>query len=98
MLRLKGSGFGNPKYAMKARRRLPWEGGAASNHHRGTSSTMATRKLTTTTNSVQRALAYARVSTDQQADSGISLEEQQRKIESRCRENGWNLERIYVDA
>jgi DNA invertase Pin-like site-specific DNA recombinase len=43
-------------------------------------------------------LAYARVSTDQQRDSGISLDEQQRKIEGRCLENGWNLERIYVDA
>jgi DNA invertase Pin-like site-specific DNA recombinase len=59
---------------------------------------MAARKLTTTTNPVQRAFGYARVSTDQQADSGISLDEQRRKIEARCSENGWNLERIYVDA
>jgi DNA invertase Pin-like site-specific DNA recombinase len=59
---------------------------------------MATRKLTTSRPDVQRALAYARVSTDQQRDSGISLDEQQRKIEGRCLENGWSLERIYVDA
>ena len=59
---------------------------------------MATRKLTTTINPVQRAFGYARVSTDMQADSGISLDEQRRKIEARCSENGWNLEWIYVDA
>ena len=59
---------------------------------------MAARKLTTTTNPVQRAFGYARVSTDMQADSGISLDEQRRKIEARCLEHGWNLERIYVDA
>ena len=27
-------------------------------------------------------------------DSGISLNEQQRKIEARCLENGWHLERV----
>jgi DNA invertase Pin-like site-specific DNA recombinase len=59
---------------------------------------MATRKLTTTTTAVQRAYGYARVSTDSQADSGISLDEQQRKIAARCTENGWSLERVYVDA
>ena len=59
---------------------------------------MAARKLTTPANSVQRAFGYARVSTDMQADSGISLDEQRRKIEARCSENGWNLEWIYVDA
>jgi hypothetical protein len=40
---------------------------------------MATRKLTTPRADVQRAWGYARVSTDQQADSNISLDEQQRK-------------------
>jgi len=59
---------------------------------------MAARKLTTPQTDVQRALAYARVSTDQQADSGISLDEQRRKIEARCLENGWQLDRVYVDA
>jgi DNA invertase Pin-like site-specific DNA recombinase len=33
-----------------------------------------------------------------QADSGISLDEQQRKIEARALENGWHLDRVYVDA
>jgi hypothetical protein len=41
---------------------------------------------------------YARVSTDRQADSGISLDEQERKIEARCNENDWRLEHVYVDA
>jgi DNA invertase Pin-like site-specific DNA recombinase len=63
---------------------------------------MATRKLITTRIDVQpaaqRAWGYIRVSTDQQRDSGISLDEQQRKIEARCAENGWNLEHVYVDA
>jgi DNA invertase Pin-like site-specific DNA recombinase len=47
---------------------------------------------------LQRALGYARVSTDTQSASGISLEEQQRKIEARSLENGWHLERVYIDA
>jgi DNA invertase Pin-like site-specific DNA recombinase len=63
---------------------------------------MATRKLITTRIDVQpaaqRAWGYIRVSTDQQRDSGISLDEQQRKIEARCAENGWHLEHVYVDA
>jgi putative DNA-invertase from lambdoid prophage Rac len=41
---------------------------------------------------------YCRVSTDRQADSGISLDEQERKIPARCHENGWHLEHVYVDA
>jgi hypothetical protein len=60
---------------------------------------MATRKLTTPRPDVQRtAFGYCRVSTDQQADSGISLDEQRRKIEARCLEHGWHLDRVYVDA
>jgi putative DNA-invertase from lambdoid prophage Rac len=47
---------------------------------------------------LQRAYGYCRVSTDMQADNGIRLEEQQRKIEARCLENGWLLEHVYVDA
>jgi putative DNA-invertase from lambdoid prophage Rac len=46
----------------------------------------------------QRVYGYARVSTVHQADSGISLDEQERKIGARCVENGWQLERIYTDA
>ena len=60
---------------------------------------MATRQLRPPPESVQpRAYGYVCVSTDQQRDSGISLDEQQRKIEARCLENGWHLEHVYVDA
>jgi hypothetical protein len=38
------------------------------------------------------------VSTDQQRGSSISLDEQQRKIGAGCLENGWSLERVYVDT
>jgi len=60
---------------------------------------MAARKLTTPRSDVQRtAYGRCRVSTDQQADSGISLDEQQREIEARALANGWHLDRAYVDA
>ena len=45
-----------------------------------------------------RAFGYCRVSSDSQADSGLSIDEQQTKIKARCVENGWQLERVYVDA
>ena len=45
-----------------------------------------------------RAYGYVRVSTDSQADSGLSIDEQQTKIRARCVENGWSLERIFTDA
>ena len=60
---------------------------------------MATRQVRPSPESLQpatpRAYGYCRVSTDQQRDSGISLDEQQ---PARCIENGWHLERVYVDA
>ena len=60
---------------------------------------MATRKLTTPHATTQRrAYGYARVSTEMQSESGISLDEQQRKIEARCIENGWHLEHVFIDA
>jgi putative DNA-invertase from lambdoid prophage Rac len=62
---------------------------------------MPARKLTTRPDAVrsagQRVWGYARVSTDEQADSGLSLEEQRHTIEARCAENGWSLEGLYVD-
>jgi hypothetical protein len=39
-----------------------------------------------------RAWGYARVSTEQQSDSGLSIDEQERKITARCAENNWSLE------
>jgi putative DNA-invertase from lambdoid prophage Rac len=46
----------------------------------------------------QRVFGYCRVSTDRQAGSGISLDEQERKIAARCSENAWHLEHVYIDA
>ena len=46
----------------------------------------------------RRAFGYCRVSTDQQSESGISLDEQERKIEARSVEMGWSLEPVFVDA
>jgi putative DNA-invertase from lambdoid prophage Rac len=40
---------------------------------------------------------YVRVSTSDQADNGISLEEQQRPIEGRCLEQGWRLAEMFVE-
>jgi DNA invertase Pin-like site-specific DNA recombinase len=61
--------------------------------------TMATRKLRASPAPSQpAAYGYCRVSTDQQRDSGISIEEQRRKIEARAAEMGWNLAGVFVDA
>jgi putative DNA-invertase from lambdoid prophage Rac len=59
---------------------------------------MAARSLHNPPASAQRVYGYCRVSTDRQADSGLSLDEQERKIEARCLEHGWRLEHVYVDA
>jgi putative DNA-invertase from lambdoid prophage Rac len=59
---------------------------------------MAGRSLHNPSAGAQRVCGYCRVSTDRQANSGISLDEQQRKIEARCLEPGWRLEHLYVDA
>ena len=40
---------------------------------------------------------YARVSTSDQADNGVSLDEQQRRIEGRCLEQGWHLAEMFVE-
>jgi len=48
--------------------------------------------------SAGRAFGYCRVSSDQQADSGVSIDEQQTKIMARCTENGWRLEQVFIDA
>jgi putative DNA-invertase from lambdoid prophage Rac len=46
----------------------------------------------------RRVYGYARVSTTQQAGSGISLDEQEHRIRARCHEHSWALEHVYVDA
>ena len=67
---------------------------------------MAARKLTTPSTNIQRGSAacalrtfgYWRVSTDQRRGTGISLDEEWRKIERRCIENVWTLKRVYILA
>lgn len=60
---------------------------------------MTTRKLTSNTaENTRRVYGYCRVSTEQQRDTGLSVDEQRVKIEARCTENGWQLEHIYADA
>jgi DNA invertase Pin-like site-specific DNA recombinase len=62
---------------------------------------MAARTLRSLPNAHQpapRVWGYARVSTNGQAQSGLGLEEQERRIRGRALENGWELEHIFVDA
>jgi DNA invertase Pin-like site-specific DNA recombinase len=40
---------------------------------------------------------YARVSTLDQAENGVSLDEQRRRIEGRCLEEGWQLTETFVE-
>ena len=45
-----------------------------------------------------RAIGYVRVSTERQAQEGISLEAQQARIRAWCEANGHELVEVYVDA
>lgn len=47
---------------------------------------------------MKQAIGYIRVSTEQQASEGVSLEAQQALIESWCKANGYELAKVYVDA
>jgi len=40
---------------------------------------------------------YVRVSTERQADEGVSLDEQKRRIEGRAVEEGWQFAEVYVE-
>jgi site-specific DNA recombinase len=44
-----------------------------------------------------RAAGYIRVSTDEQAEHGISLPSQKSRITSYCQSQGWNLHDLYMD-
>jgi putative DNA-invertase from lambdoid prophage Rac len=59
---------------------------------------MAQRSMRTPTDSTNRVFGYARVSSLDQAASGISIDEQQRKIEARASEMGWQLAQVFIDA
>jgi DNA invertase Pin-like site-specific DNA recombinase len=43
-------------------------------------------------------VGYIRVSTDEQADSGLGLEAQRSAIESECSRRGWELTQVFEDA
>lgn len=47
---------------------------------------------------IRNAIIYCRVSTNEQADSGLGLEAQQRRCVGYCEANGWNIVDIFIDA
>ena len=47
---------------------------------------------------MKTAIGYIRVSTEQQATEGVSLDAQRAKIEAWCTHNGYELAQVYVDA
>lgn len=47
---------------------------------------------------MEKAIGYIRVSTEQQADEGVSLAAQKGKIAAWCEVNGYELDSIFVDA
>lgn len=47
---------------------------------------------------MKQAIGYIRVSTEKQANEGVSLEAQEAKIVTWCKSNGYELVRVYVDA
>lgn len=51
-----------------------------------------------TTTTTKRAIGYARVSTDEQAERGVSLDAQRAKIEAWCALHDVELLRVEVDA
>ena len=48
--------------------------------------------------SMNKAIGYIRVSTQQQAEEGVSLEAQRAKIEAWCFVNDYELTNVYCDS
>ena len=47
---------------------------------------------------MKQAIGYIRVSTEKQANEGVSLEAQEARIVSWCKANDYELVKVYVDA
>ena len=47
---------------------------------------------------MKTAIGYIRVSTEKQANEGVSLEAQEARINAWCVANGYELVQVYVDA
>ncbi len=48
--------------------------------------------------SSMRVVGYARVSTEEQAENRLSIDQQIQDVERRCKADGWNLVQMFVDA
>jgi len=47
---------------------------------------------------MKQAIGYCRVSTEEQATEGVSLDAQKMQIETWCKTNGYDLIKVYIDA
>lgn len=59
---------------------------------------MARRTRTQEATVVSEAIGYVRVSTQEQADSGLGLEAQKARIAAYCTAQGWRLAEVFTDA
>lgn len=59
---------------------------------------MYTGEALTARSRPQTVVGYTRVSTDEQASSGLGLKAQRSLIEEECRRRGWDLLEVYEDA
>lgn len=59
---------------------------------------MARRAKMSEPTEVTEAVAYVRVSTQDQADSGLGMEAQKARIAAYCTAQGWTLEEVFTDA